>query len=181
MHWMESYITRAFICYVYYLCLLLGYRGCFFFWIKIYNSMNACAMYIEALRERVIGSTAGKSCMFTVSIGFLLLMFACLWLKKKNKNNFLQNGVVECRRIFCPPANCSKDSLPVHVDGTCCKKCRRKYQLRRFRSSRKTRNVHNQTCENPLCASTNISFTPHKLAQVKLTVDMAGHFFCQAV
>lgn len=38
-----------------------------------------------------------------------------------------QNGVVECRRIFCPPANCSEDSLPVHVDGSCCKKCRRKY------------------------------------------------------
>lgn len=36
-----------------------------------------------------------------------------------------QNGVVECRRIFCPPANCSQDWLPVHVDGICCKKCRR--------------------------------------------------------
>lgn len=38
-----------------------------------------------------------------------------------------QNGVVECRRIFCPPANCSEESLPVHVDGSCCKKCRREY------------------------------------------------------
>lgn len=39
-----------------------------------------------------------------------------------------QNGAVECRRMFCPPVNCSEDSLPVHVNGTCCKKCRCEYK-----------------------------------------------------
>uniref|UniRef100_A0A8C7U6K1 Neural EGFL like 1 n=1 Tax=Oncorhynchus mykiss TaxID=8022 RepID=A0A8C7U6K1_ONCMY len=51
-----------------------------------------------------------------------------LWVEPENcRNCVCMNGVVECRRIFCPPANCSEDSLPVHVVGTCCKKCRREY------------------------------------------------------
>ncbi|XP_052334751.1 protein kinase C-binding protein NELL1-like isoform X2 [Oncorhynchus keta] len=50
-----------------------------------------------------------------------------LWVEPENcRNCVCMNGVVECRRIFCPPANCSEDSLPVHVVGTCCKKCRPK-------------------------------------------------------
>uniref|UniRef100_A0A673Z516 Neural EGFL like 1 n=1 Tax=Salmo trutta TaxID=8032 RepID=A0A673Z516_SALTR len=49
-----------------------------------------------------------------------------LWVEPENcRNCGCMNGVVECRRIFCPPANCSEDSLSVHVEGTCCKKCRR--------------------------------------------------------
>uniref|UniRef100_A0A673Z5K3 Neural EGFL like 1 n=1 Tax=Salmo trutta TaxID=8032 RepID=A0A673Z5K3_SALTR len=50
-----------------------------------------------------------------------------LWVEPENcRNCGCMNGVVECRRIFCPPANCSEDSLSVHVEGTCCKKCRPK-------------------------------------------------------
>lgn len=41
-----------------------------------------------------------------------------------------QSGTVECRRMSCPPLNCSPDSLPVHIAGQCCKVCRRKYWLR---------------------------------------------------
>lgn len=41
-----------------------------------------------------------------------------------------QSGAVECRRMSCPPLNCSPDSLPVHIAGQCCKVCRRKYWLR---------------------------------------------------
>lgn len=40
---------------------------------------------------------------------------------------FPQSGAVECRRMSCPPLNCSPDSLPVHIAGQCCKVCRRKY------------------------------------------------------
>ena len=38
-----------------------------------------------------------------------------------------QSGAVECRRMSCPPLNCSPDSLPVHISGQCCKVCRRKW------------------------------------------------------
>uniref|UniRef100_A0A8C5N377 Neural EGFL like 1 n=1 Tax=Leptobrachium leishanense TaxID=445787 RepID=A0A8C5N377_9ANUR len=41
------------------------------------------------------------------------------------RNCTCKNGAVECRRMLCPPLNCSSDSLPVHVPGQCCKICRR--------------------------------------------------------
>ncbi|MGH0139755.1 UNVERIFIED_CONTAM: hypothetical protein FKN15_069983 [Acipenser sinensis] len=48
-----------------------------------------------------------------------------LWVEPENcRNCACKNGVVECRRILCPPANCSAGSLPVHVEGKCCKECR---------------------------------------------------------
>ncbi|XP_041075267.1 protein kinase C-binding protein NELL1-like [Polyodon spathula] len=47
------------------------------------------------------------------------------WVEPKNcRNCACKNGVVECRRILCPPANCSAGSLPVHVEGKCCRECR---------------------------------------------------------
>ncbi|KAM4617488.1 protein kinase C-binding protein NELL1 isoform 3-T3 [Discoglossus pictus] len=42
------------------------------------------------------------------------------------RNCTCKNGAVECRRMLCPPLNCSSDSLPVHVPGQCCKICRPK-------------------------------------------------------
>ncbi|XP_075423320.1 protein kinase C-binding protein NELL1 isoform X4 [Ascaphus truei] len=42
------------------------------------------------------------------------------------RNCTCKNGAVECRRMLCPPLNCSPDSLPVHVPGQCCKICRPK-------------------------------------------------------
>ncbi|CAB1438300.1 unnamed protein product, partial [Pleuronectes platessa] len=62
------------------------------------------------------------------------------------------NGVVECRRIFCPPANCSEDSLPVHVDGTCCKKCRPKctYMGKTFSEGRRFLSRSCRECKNGL-------------------------------
>ncbi|MBN3326071.1 NELL1 protein, partial [Atractosteus spatula] len=53
-----------------------------------------------------------------------------LWVEPENcRNCACKNGVVECRRIFCPPANCSAEYLPVHIEGKCCKKCRQKKML----------------------------------------------------
>ncbi|KAJ8251911.1 hypothetical protein COCON_G00212230 [Conger conger] len=50
-----------------------------------------------------------------------------MWVEPENcRNCACKNGVVECRRIFCPPTNCSADSLPVRVEGKCCRKCRPK-------------------------------------------------------
>ncbi|XP_039605153.1 protein kinase C-binding protein NELL1-like [Polypterus senegalus] len=49
------------------------------------------------------------------------------WVEPQNcRNCACKNGVVECRRIFCPAANCSGDTLPVLVEGKCCKQCRPK-------------------------------------------------------
>lgn len=85
------------------------------------------------------------------------------WVHTERAACFLQNGVVECRRIFCPPANCSEDSLPVHVDGTCCKKCRRKYPLQRIFTTQlakdmKNANAAQKGCNEVYCHS--CSFVP---------------------
>uniref|UniRef100_A0A8C8DNN3 Neural EGFL like 1 n=1 Tax=Oryzias sinensis TaxID=183150 RepID=A0A8C8DNN3_9TELE len=72
----------------------------------------------------------GCHCERTCSANGLVYRDKELWVESKNcRNCACNNGVVECRRIFCPPANCSEDMLPVHVEGTCCKICRRKYQI----------------------------------------------------
>uniref|UniRef100_A0A672FV49 Neural EGFL like 1 n=1 Tax=Salarias fasciatus TaxID=181472 RepID=A0A672FV49_SALFA len=72
----------------------------------------------------------GCHCERTCSANGLVYRDKELWVEPENcRNCACKNGVVECRRIFCPPANCSEDLLPVHVEGTCCKMCRRKKQL----------------------------------------------------
>uniref|UniRef100_A0A4W6EJE0 Neural EGFL like 1 n=1 Tax=Lates calcarifer TaxID=8187 RepID=A0A4W6EJE0_LATCA len=77
----------------------------------------------------------GCHCERTCSANGLVYRDKELWVEPENcRNCACKNGVVECRRIFCPPANCSEDLLPVHVDGTCCKKCRRKYQQPNFKT-----------------------------------------------
>uniref|UniRef100_A0AAQ4PWP6 Neural EGFL like 1 n=1 Tax=Gasterosteus aculeatus aculeatus TaxID=481459 RepID=A0AAQ4PWP6_GASAC len=75
----------------------------------------------------------GCHCERTCSANSLVYRDKELWVEPENcRNCACTNGVVECRRIFCPPANCSEDWLPVHVDGTCCKKCRREYRSSSF-------------------------------------------------
>uniref|UniRef100_A0A8D3DRU3 Neural EGFL like 1 n=1 Tax=Scophthalmus maximus TaxID=52904 RepID=A0A8D3DRU3_SCOMX len=76
----------------------------------------------------------GCHCERTCSANSVVYRDKELWVEPENcRNCACKSGVVECRRIFCPPANCSGDSLPVHVDGTCCKKCRRECRRRVFK------------------------------------------------
>ncbi|XP_042197315.1 protein kinase C-binding protein NELL1 isoform X2 [Callorhinchus milii] len=35
-----------------------------------------------------------------------------------------KNGVVECKRLACPPQSCPTDFRPVFTEGKCCKECR---------------------------------------------------------
>uniref|UniRef100_A0A8C2W9W8 Neural EGFL like 1 n=1 Tax=Cyclopterus lumpus TaxID=8103 RepID=A0A8C2W9W8_CYCLU len=73
----------------------------------------------------------GCHCERTCSANSVVYRDKELWVEPENcRNCACKNGAVECRRIFCPPANCSEDSVAVHVDGTCCKRCRREYQHR---------------------------------------------------
>uniref|UniRef100_A0A671VFU5 Neural EGFL like 1 n=1 Tax=Sparus aurata TaxID=8175 RepID=A0A671VFU5_SPAAU len=58
----------------------------------------------------------GCHCERTCSANGLVYRDKELWVEPENcRNCACKNGVVECRRIFCPPANCSEDSLPVHA------------------------------------------------------------------
>ncbi|KAF3832986.1 hypothetical protein F7725_026651, partial [Dissostichus mawsoni] len=56
----------------------------------------------------------GCHCERTCSANGLVYRDMELWVEPENcRNCACKNGVVECRRIFCPPANCSEDSLPL--------------------------------------------------------------------
>uniref|UniRef100_A0A8D3CRU2 Neural EGFL like 1 n=1 Tax=Scophthalmus maximus TaxID=52904 RepID=A0A8D3CRU2_SCOMX len=91
----------------------------------------------------------GCHCERTCSANSVVYRDKELWVEPENcRNCACKSGVVECRRIFCPPANCSGDSLPVHVDGTCCKKCRRECRRRVFKI-----NVRSNVNQGLLCPS----------------------------
>uniref|UniRef100_A0A4W3J3I9 NEL-like protein 2 n=1 Tax=Callorhinchus milii TaxID=7868 RepID=A0A4W3J3I9_CALMI len=38
-----------------------------------------------------------------------------------------KNGTAQCKKLICPPENCSPGNAPVYVDGKCCKECQREY------------------------------------------------------
>uniref|UniRef100_A0A672GAN4 Neural EGFL like 1 n=1 Tax=Salarias fasciatus TaxID=181472 RepID=A0A672GAN4_SALFA len=71
----------------------------------------------------------GCHCERTCSANGLVYRDKELWVEPENCRNCackvsVPRGFLQTL-IFCPPANCSEDLLPVHVEGTCCKMCRR--------------------------------------------------------
>ncbi|XP_035383802.1 protein kinase C-binding protein NELL1 [Electrophorus electricus] len=77
--------------------------------------------------ESRLSQLEGCHCERTCSVNDVVYRDKELWTEPENcRTCACMNGIVECRRIFCPPANCSEDQLPVHIDGTCCKMCRPK-------------------------------------------------------
>ncbi|XP_022418119.2 protein kinase C-binding protein NELL1-like [Delphinapterus leucas] len=66
-------------------------------------------------------------CEKTCQVSGLLYRDQDSWVDGDHcRNCTCKSGAVECRRMSCPPLNCSPDSLPVHIAGQCCKVCRPK-------------------------------------------------------
>ncbi|KAJ8777702.1 hypothetical protein J1605_014355 [Eschrichtius robustus] len=66
-------------------------------------------------------------CEKTCQVSGLLYRDQDSWVDGDHcRNCTCTSGAVECRRMSCPPLNCSPDSLPVHIAGQCCKVCRPK-------------------------------------------------------
>ncbi|KAB0393849.1 hypothetical protein E2I00_006559 [Balaenoptera physalus] len=66
-------------------------------------------------------------CEKTCQVSGLLYRDQDSWVDGDHcRNCTCTSGTVECRRMSCPPLNCSPDSLPVHIAGQCCKVCRPK-------------------------------------------------------
>ncbi|XP_072315669.1 protein kinase C-binding protein NELL1-like, partial [Eucyclogobius newberryi] len=98
-----------------------------------------------------------------------------------------QDGVVECRRTFCRPTNCSEDALPVHQSGACCRTCRPSCSLagralaegQRF-SSGDCRECKDGQMVNVSvsCPELNCSATERVLPEGRCCNVCAGHDFC---
>ncbi|KAI3377372.1 hypothetical protein L3Q82_008563 [Scortum barcoo] len=130
----------------------------------------------------------GCHCERTCSANGLVYRDKELWVEPENcRNCACKNGVVECRRIFCPPANCSEDSLPVHVDGTCCKKCRPKctYMGQTFSEGQRFLSRSCRECKNGLmvkvtetCPELNCTISEQILPDGRCCNVCRGYDFC---
>ncbi|XP_076399414.1 protein kinase C-binding protein NELL1 isoform X3 [Peromyscus maniculatus bairdii] len=77
--------------------------------------------------ETRLGQLENCHCEKTCQVSGLLYRDQDSWVDGDNcRNCTCKSGAVECRRMSCPPLNCSPDSLPVHIPGQCCKVCRPK-------------------------------------------------------
>uniref|UniRef100_A0A4W5P6G4 VWFC domain-containing protein n=1 Tax=Hucho hucho TaxID=62062 RepID=A0A4W5P6G4_9TELE len=111
-----------------------------------------------------------------------------LWVEPENcRNCGCMNGVVECRRIFCPSGNCSEDSLSVHVEGTCCKKCRPKctYMAQTFSEGQRLLTKRCTECKNGMmvrvtenCPELNCTLKEQILPDNRCCNVCKGYDFC---
>ncbi|KAJ3592932.1 hypothetical protein NHX12_005270, partial [Muraenolepis orangiensis] len=118
---------------------------------EVLAKMTLKLNYAESRLTQLEGCHCERMC----STNGLLYRDKELWLEPENcRNCACKDGVVECRRIFCPPANCSKDALAVHVNGTCCKKCRPKctYMGQSFSEGQRFLSKSCRECKNGLMA-----------------------------
>uniref|UniRef100_H3B140 VWFC domain-containing protein n=1 Tax=Latimeria chalumnae TaxID=7897 RepID=H3B140_LATCH len=103
------------------------------------------------------------------------------------RNCTCKTGVVECRRISCPPLNCSSDSLPVHVEGQCCKECRPKctFAGKVFAEGQRILTKSCRECMNGVmvkvtenCPSLNCQESEQILPENRCCKVCKGHDFC---
>ncbi|XP_061101166.1 protein kinase C-binding protein NELL1-like isoform X2 [Conger conger] len=111
-----------------------------------------------------------------------------MWVESQNcRNCACKNGVVECRRIFCPPANCSADTLPVHIHGQCCRKCRPKctYMGNIFSEGQRILTKSCRECKNGMmvrvmesCPNLNCTVKDQILPENRCCNVCRGYDFC---
>ncbi|XP_060118195.1 protein kinase C-binding protein NELL1 isoform X4 [Heteronotia binoei] len=103
------------------------------------------------------------------------------------RNCTCKSGVVECRRIACPPLNCSPDSLPVHVTGQCCKTCKSKciYGGKVLTEGQRILTKSCRECHNGIlvkvaesCPPLNCSEKDYILPENQCCSVCKGHNFC---
>ncbi|XP_032650470.1 protein kinase C-binding protein NELL1 isoform X7 [Chelonoidis abingdonii] len=103
------------------------------------------------------------------------------------RNCTCKSGVVECRRMSCPPLNCAPDTLPVHMGGQCCKVCRSKciFGGRVLAEGQRVLTKNCRECRNGVlvkvtetCPPLNCSEKDHILPENQCCSVCRGHNFC---
>ncbi|CAD7671475.1 unnamed protein product [Nyctereutes procyonoides] len=90
---------------------------------ELLAKMTAKLNYAETRLSQLENCHCEKTCQ----VSGLLYRDQDSWVDGDHcRNCTCKGGAVECRRMSCPPLNCSPDSLPVHIAGQCCKVCRPK-------------------------------------------------------
>uniref|UniRef100_A0A4W3J6G8 Neural EGFL like 2 n=1 Tax=Callorhinchus milii TaxID=7868 RepID=A0A4W3J6G8_CALMI len=65
-----------------------------------------------------------------------------------------KNGTAQCKKLICPPENCSPGNAPVYVDGKCCKECQREYLTISWIPY-----IYHMILENTICINSPGSYT----------------------
>ncbi|XP_043404793.1 protein kinase C-binding protein NELL1 isoform X9 [Chelonia mydas] len=103
------------------------------------------------------------------------------------RNCTCKSGVVECRRMSCPPLNCSPDTLPVHMEGQCCKVCKSTciFGGRVLAEGQRVLTKNCRECRNGIlvkvtetCPPLNCSEKDHILPENQCCSVCRGHNFC---
>ncbi|XP_043372409.1 protein kinase C-binding protein NELL1 isoform X7 [Dermochelys coriacea] len=103
------------------------------------------------------------------------------------RNCTCKSGVVECRRMSCPPLNCSPDTLPVHMEGQCCKVCKSTciFGGRVLAEGQRILTKNCRECRNGVlvkvtetCPPLNCSEKDHILPENQCCSVCRGHNFC---
>ncbi|MBZ3891222.1 Protein kinase C-binding protein NELL1 [Sciurus carolinensis] len=127
-------------------------------------------------------------CEKTCQVSGLLYRDQDSWVDGDHcRNCTCKSGAVECRRMSCPPLNCSPDSLPVHIAGQCCKVCRPKciYGGRVLAEGQRILTKSCRECRGgvlvkitEMCPPLNCSEKDHILPENQCCSVCRGHNFC---
>nr|XP_023415953.1 protein kinase C-binding protein NELL1-like [Cavia porcellus] len=127
-------------------------------------------------------------CEKTCQVSGLLYRDQDSWVDGDHcRNCTCKSGVVECRRMSCPPLNCSPDALPVHIAGQCCKVCRPKciYGGKVLAEGQRILTKSCQECRGGVlvkitetCPPLNCSEKDHILPENQCCRVCRGHNFC---
>ncbi|XP_040528604.1 protein kinase C-binding protein NELL1 isoform X7 [Gallus gallus] len=151
---------------------------------ELLAKMTAKLNYAEARLSRLEDCHCEKTCQ----VNGLIYRDKDSWFEDDHcRNCTCKSGVVECRRMSCPPLDCPPDALPVHVDSQCCKVCKAKciYGGKVLAEGQRVLAKSCRECQNGVlvkvtetCPPLNCSEKDHVLPENQCCSVCRGHNFC---
>ncbi|XP_038620449.1 protein kinase C-binding protein NELL1 isoform X5 [Tachyglossus aculeatus] len=151
---------------------------------ELLAKMTAKLNYAETRLSQLESCHCEKTCQ----VNGLIYRDKDSWVEDDHcRNCTCKSGVVECRRMACPPLSCSPDFLPVHIGGQCCKACRPKciYGGKVLAEGQRILTKSCRECQSgvlvkvtEMCPPLNCSEKDHILPENQCCSVCRGHNFC---
>ncbi|XP_051633238.1 protein kinase C-binding protein NELL1 isoform X5 [Manacus candei] len=151
---------------------------------ELLAKMTAKLNYAETRLSQLEDCHCEKTCQ----VNGLIYRDKDSWVEDDHcRNCTCKSGVVECRRMSCPPLECPPDALPVHVESQCCKVCKAKciYGGKVLAEGQRVLTKSCRECRNGVlvkvtetCPPLNCSEDDHVLPENQCCSVCRGHNFC---
>uniref|UniRef100_A0A493TZ70 Neural EGFL like 1 n=1 Tax=Anas platyrhynchos platyrhynchos TaxID=8840 RepID=A0A493TZ70_ANAPP len=151
---------------------------------ELLAKMTAKLNYAETRLSQLEDCHCEKTCQ----VNGLIYRDKDSWVEDDHcRNCTCKSGVVECRRMSCPPLDCPPDALPVHVESQCCKICKAKciYGGKVLAEGQRVLTKSCRECRNGVlvkvtetCPPLNCSGKDHVLPENQCCSVCRGHNFC---